>query len=107
MVTAEDGNTVNNWVVTVEIWVGNSVNNMSDIYVLPNPNNGKFVIHMDQKPEEFSYELIDVTGRVLLSRAVEGKGVMDEMVDVKLAPGSYQLKFKSGKDVRIEKLIIE
>ncbi|MBP7077440.1 MAG: fibronectin type III domain-containing protein [Bacteroidales bacterium] len=107
VVTAEDGNTVNNWVVTVEIWVGNSVNNMSDIYVLPNPNNGKFVIHMDQKPEEFSYELIDVTGRVLLSRAVEGKGVMDEMVDVKLAPGSYQLKFKSGKDVRIEKLIIE
>ncbi|HOE05549.1 MAG TPA: fibronectin type III domain-containing protein, partial [Bacteroidales bacterium] len=107
VVTAEDGTTTNNWIVTVEVWVGIGQANQFAMQVLPNPNNGRFTLYINHTSDKCRYELTDVTGRILVSKQLEGKGQISENFDLNLAPGSYYLRVISGNKVKTQKLIIE
>ncbi|HPG73414.1 MAG TPA: T9SS type A sorting domain-containing protein, partial [Bacteroidales bacterium] len=106
-VTAEDGVTTTDWTVTVEVWIGIRNSDNFGLSVLPNPNNGQFILQLNHNSDNCVCELTDVTGRTILSKKLSGNGSISEYFDVNLAPGSYYLKVISGDKVITEKLIIE
>ena len=106
-VTAEDGVTTTDWTVTVEAWTGIRNSDNFGLSVLPNPNNGQFILQLNHNSDNCVCELTDVTGRTILSKKLSGNGIISEYFDVNLAPGSYYLKVISGDKVITQKLIIE
>lgn len=105
-----DGNRISRQVTTNciekrEIAEVQETETYEDVDVYPNPNNGMFIIIMQDcvKQEAACYELFDVNGMMLLS----GKLHEDETeVDVGTVPaGVYLLRIKNGENV-ISKVIV-
>lgn len=105
-----DGNRISRQVTTNciekrEIAEVQETETYEDVDVYPNPNNGMFIIIMQDcvKQEAACYELFDVNGMMLLS----GKLYENETeVDVGTVPvGVYLLRIKNGENV-ISKVIV-
>ncbi len=77
--------------------------NISNISIFPNPNNGKFSVNLGENAQ--SYVLYDMSGRIVEEKAVNGLSVVD--FDMNIAAGTYFIKVITDDKVSIEKVIIE
>lgn len=105
-----DGNRISRQVTTNciekrEIAEVQETETYEDVDVYPNPNNGMFIIIMQDcvKQEAACYELFDVNGMMLLSGKLHEN---ETEVDVGTVPvGVYLLRIKNGENV-ISKVIV-
>lgn len=77
--------------------------NISNISIFPNPNNGKFSVNLGENAQ--SYVLYDMSGRIVEEKAVNGLSVVD--FDMNISAGTYFIKVITDDKVSIEKVIIE
>jgi len=77
--------------------------NVNNISIFPNPNNGKFSVSLGENAQ--SYVLFDMSGRVLEEKAVNGQSVVD--FDMNIAAGTYFIKVINNDKVAVEKIVVE
>ncbi|MEA3444247.1 MAG: T9SS type A sorting domain-containing protein, partial [Bacteroidota bacterium] len=79
------------------------------INVYPNPNNGEFTLHVENKTfADISYELVDMNGRVISSKQSKATHELHENISMtKRAKGVYFLKVFNGKDYAVQKIIVQ
>jgi PKD repeat protein len=90
--------------VTIEVTlVISALNNVipAEIRAYPNPVSGILNV---QLPSEHNLEILDMYGRVVISKALEGGTSQIDLSEQ--APGMYYLKLKRDEQVRIEKIMI-
>ncbi len=92
---------------------GSFTNSFSDaIRVVPNPNNGEFVVSgalSIQQDEEVYYEMTDVLGKVIYSsRSIAHSGEIAQLIRVNnLANGMYLLRISSESCNGVFHVVIE
>ncbi|MBQ2352662.1 MAG: T9SS type A sorting domain-containing protein, partial [Bacteroidales bacterium] len=77
--------------------------NINNISVFPNPNNGKFSVNLGENAQ--SYVLYDMSGRVVEEKALNGQSVVD--FDMNIAAGTYFIKVINNDKVAVEKIVVE
>ena len=72
IVTSENGQTVKNWTVTIDITTGVKEAVKPDVLLFPNPTGGKFAVHSSQFAGDASLvEVVDLFGHVVDARNLE------------------------------------
>lgn len=103
-VTAQDG-TQQIWVVTIGV-VDDMEKLSSNLFkIYPNPANDLIYINFKNN-DKYSVELLDVNGRVILTKVFE-KNIKNSIDISTLKAGEYFLKAQSSDKIKIEKLIIK
>lgn len=77
--------------------------NINNISIFPNPNNGKFSVNLGENAQ--SYVLYDMSGRVVEEKALNGQSVVD--FDMNIAAGTYFIKVINNDKVAVEKIVVE
>lgn len=72
---------------------------LSSLSIYPNPSNG--TIHIDGIPQNSTLQILDLTGRQLLSLGTERP-----TLSTQLLPGIYLLRIQTPTDIHTEKIII-
>lgn len=90
--------------------IAETQNEMIDLSVYPNPNNGVFTLSVSSNAKESaSFTLTDVAGKTVYSEALDIKSGTNE-IPVQLsgvAAGVYILRYQQNQTVRAVKLIVE
>jgi hypothetical protein len=87
--------------------------NMSNINVIPNPNNGAFTVKGQLSSlvdEEVTLEITDVIGNVIYKNIVIAKdGQLNQMVQLpgSTANGMYMLSLRSESDNKVFHIVVE
>jgi hypothetical protein len=92
--------------VHVEI-VGVEDNNQVNFSIYPNPNNGKFVIQMnDELIDNANFELFDAMGNLVYSKVLTNTNKHD--ISLKnVAYGVYTVRITSSNNSTTQKLVIQ
>ncbi len=89
--------------------VGNhDIQNLENIQIVPNPNDGRFtlIIHA-KKHEKMNMSIISLMGQTIISKEIDGKQI-EEKVDISYIPkGIYYLQISTEKDISTQKIIVE
>ncbi|MDO8971824.1 MAG: T9SS type A sorting domain-containing protein, partial [Saprospiraceae bacterium] len=85
---------------------GDLTSNMS---VFPNPTNGKFTVSItNPEATDMTIELVNVSGQVVYRNEVKAAYSYNDEIDAsQFAKGVYYLKVNNGKDVKIEKVVVQ
>ncbi|HBB92273.1 MAG TPA: hypothetical protein DC042_11300, partial [Bacteroidales bacterium] len=85
---------------------GDLTSNMS---VYPNPTNGKFTVSItNPEATDMTIELVNVSGQVVYRNEVKAAYSYNDEIDAsQFAKGVYYLKANNGKDVKIEKVVVQ
>ena len=75
----------------------------------PNPNDGKFTLDVENKTyTELSYQIVDMSGRVILSKEMGTARIMSESIDLRgQSKGIYFLNVNNGTDNAVIKIVIQ
>jgi hypothetical protein len=76
---------------------------VADVSVYPNPFTSEFTIS-SKLPETYSYELLDINGKVLLKGMLAGQTNKVLNLDA-FAPGTYLLQTKKGEYINTQRLV--
>lgn len=82
----------------------------NSVEVFPNPSNGQFNIKLNIPYNgNVNLELIDITGKVVLSKSVKLSGtIINKPIDMSYhAAGNYMLKISLGNESYIRKVVIK
>ncbi len=74
-----------------------------DINIYPNPNNGSFMIEINNETEKMFCNLYDVNGKIVLTQAVKGTTTIDGS---SLAEGIYNLSITSNNCLINKRIVI-
>lgn len=85
--------------------VGIFDNELSNISIYPNPNDGKFAIDLGKVYEDISYEIYDLQGRIILAESYKNREKI--YLDLIIARGIYTIKIKSNDGIKSLKIIID
>ena len=85
--------------------VGIFDNELSNISIYPNPNDGKFAIDLGKVYEDISYEIYDLQGRIILAESYKNREKI--YLDLIIASGIYTIKIKSNDGIKSLKIIID
>jgi len=82
---------------------------MSSLNVYPNPTNGKFTVNISNvEAMDMTLELVNISGQVVYRNEVKAAYSYNEDIDATtFAKGVYYLKVNNGKDVKVEKVVIQ
>ncbi len=79
------------------------------ISVYPNPSNGQFSVKVEvSQPSDVQFEIVDMNGKTIYTDnypCTTGTNLKEISLQ-NIAPGTYMLKAKSGRDVVIEKVVV-
>ncbi len=77
--------------------------------VYPNPSNGEFTLHVENKTfADISYEIVDINGRVISTSQTHGSRELIENISMKNnSKGVYFLKVFNGEHYAIQKIVIQ
>ncbi|HRO41951.1 MAG TPA: GEVED domain-containing protein [Flavipsychrobacter sp.] len=93
------------WPTTV-----NNVSNITNLYIYPNPTNGKFYVKFDatKHVDEATIIVTNVTGQQMVRKyfANPGKKLMEEIDLSNLARGVYMVEVKADSEKMVRKLIV-
>ncbi|MBL4703550.1 MAG: T9SS type A sorting domain-containing protein, partial [Flavobacteriales bacterium] len=89
--------------------LNNINNNISHLKVYPNPSNGDFKIELNFiQSETATIEVLDITGKLLFRRIIQGNGIMLETVRLNyLNAGVYVLNVKTNSGIISQKILIK
>ncbi|MFH2143120.1 MAG: T9SS type A sorting domain-containing protein [Bacteroidota bacterium] len=80
----------------------------SDILLYPNPNNGLFVVEMQNKQNiEIVFKLYDVQGQIIESTKTRDLEIRKSFNCSLLAKGVYYLEIDNGSGLIIEKIVVQ
>ena len=109
-ITAQDGITVQDWIVTVTEAPVSITDNANALImnVYPNPAYDHFTVDIKMPVEgDISIEFMNITGKVIYSAKADNTGVHTETIDVsQLAEGIYLLRIYSGSYMKCERVIV-
>jgi subtilisin-like proprotein convertase family protein len=94
-----DSGTLNNWSLEFCYLVGVDKDELKNVKIYPNPNNGIFRINFPAYGKSpVRMEIFDINGRELFSHTYQIQdGIFDKTVNLhKLASGNYIIKIKQG-----------
>jgi len=85
---------------------GDLTSNMS---VYPNPTNGKFTVSItNPEATDMTIELVNVSGQVVYRNEVKAAYSYNDEIDAsQFAKGVYYLKVNNGREVKIEKVVVQ
>lgn len=77
--------------------------------IWPNPSTGLFHLAIEfAKPKGLSYEVMDLSGKILLSEQVNAASLVERDIDLSgMAQGMYILRLKAGDRQVFHKLVVE
>ncbi|MEM6263664.1 MAG: T9SS type A sorting domain-containing protein, partial [Bacteroidota bacterium] len=80
-----------------------------DIKISPNPNEGKFYVHLPEMSNQSTWNIIlyNVMGQTVWEKEVSAQGTRLQAVDVSLPSGAYWIRASSGEYILTKKLTIE
>lgn len=81
------------------------INNDFDISVYPNPNDGRFVLEIENPEGNISYSILDVNGRIVQEKTpvLTNKTA----IEVSAAKGMYFLNISTDNNSRVIQLIVD
>lgn len=93
--------------VTFNTDINDLVNNCN-IFIYPNPNNGKFsVVINSNKTQSVVLELYDINARVIYKKHIYGLTTFNQSLDIsELSKGIYYLRVKTNDNVEVKKVVI-
>jgi hypothetical protein len=76
--------------------------------VMPNPNNGRFMVTVHNLPKAATIEVYDLSGKLLLAEdAAPTNGQYNQSFDLSdLQAGMYFIQLNDGQQTAIEKVVI-
>jgi hypothetical protein len=82
---------------------------MLDMQALPNPSNGKFTVKFTSlENKEGVLKVYDSKGALIWSNSVKlAKGVNEQLINLDLSQGIYNILFDSGEDSQTIRVIIK
>jgi len=91
---------------------GSAVDNndlANSLNVYPNPTSGKFTVSItNAEAADMILELVNISGQVVYRNEVKAAYSYNEELDAsQFAKGVYYLKVNDGKEVRVEKVVVE
>ncbi|WP_432672260.1 reprolysin-like metallopeptidase [Flavobacterium sp. SM2513] len=108
----EDGGTINNWGISfcsssapLEV----AKNQLSDLMVYPNPNNGNFNVQFkNAATDTVELNIYDMSGRIIFKRAYSNQGDFNENVQLNMIQsGVYLISIFDGERTQVKRIIIE
>jgi Ig-like domain CHU_C associated/PKD domain/Secretion system C-terminal sorting domain len=78
-----------------------------EIVLFPNPSNGTFKVRLTGLETEAVLSIVDMGGRQLFRRDLEGRGSLEESVDVRVAAGLYLLRLEVDGQTITRRIVIE
>jgi len=76
--------------------------------VYPNPTQGVFTVDVQStRTTDLDISLVDMQGRVMYQNSITGVTSHREIIDTELAKGIYFLSINNGKEVKVQKLIVQ
>jgi hypothetical protein len=77
--------------------------------VYPNPTSGKFNVSISNtEATDMTLELVNISGQVVYRNEVKAAYSYNEEIDAsQFAKGVYYLKVNNGKEVKVEKVVVE
>jgi len=79
----------------------------AEIDIYPNPNNGDFIIRLNDIEGDASIQVFDLAGKMIVERVVS-QNEMGTLVQLKLgATGVYQVVVRSSKGNSIEQVVVQ
>jgi len=81
----------------------------ASIKVFPNPASGRFTVSIiNAETTDLTIELITISGQVLYRKDVKDANTYNDEIDAsRLAKGVYYLKVLRGKEVKVEKVVLQ
>ncbi len=81
----------------------------NSLNVYPNPTSGKFTVSItNAEAADMILELVNISGQVVYRNEVKAAYSYNEELDAsQFAKGVYYLKVNDGKEVRVEKVVVE
>ena len=106
-VTSENGQTVKEWVVTIDITTGVQEIKKPEVVVYPNPASGVINIQSAVGSRQSAViEIVDLYGNVLLEEVKRGRGEVVMTVDVSSLPdGVYFVRILIDSQIVVKKII--
>lgn len=85
---------------------GASIKGGYDILISPNPTSGLFTIQLPNNAEQITYQLFDVTGKLVQQKTLNTIGENTVNVDISnLSPGTYLINLQNGSETISKKII--
>ncbi|MBN2778123.1 MAG: N-acetylmuramoyl-L-alanine amidase [Bacteroidales bacterium] len=75
--------------------------------VYPNPNNGSFVLEIDNNHNEIFAEIINMQGQIVFAKTISKYSESVEFNDLTISSGMYLLKLSSGENLKTIKMIVK
>ncbi len=93
----------------VDCFIGAPESQAPKILILPNPNNGKFRLHVKlPSATELTFAVLDANGRVILNEThpqVAGECTFD--INLKLSAGIYLLRWQASEYAGIQRIVVQ
>ena len=75
--------------------------------VYPNPNNGSFILEIDNNHNEIFAEIINMQGQIVFAKTISKYSESVEFNDLTISSGMYLLKLSSGENLKTIKMIVK
>ena len=105
MITGNCGEELSNTAFLDVLTTVNSLDNLDDIQIFPNPSNGVFSIQLEKEYKEVSILVHDYKG-VAIYKEVKYNSKEFKIDLSNYSKGSYIVKIEIGNSIKIKKLII-
>jgi hypothetical protein len=81
---------------------------MASFNVYPNPSQGEFTVEIENtQATDLTITLTDVRGSVIYTNTVSKVINHQETIDRNLPKGIYLLSVNTGKDVKVQRVVIQ
>ena len=103
-VTAEDGTTTQDWLVTVTVKVSIEDIAIKGLSIYPNPSNGVFFINSEKELNNTKINIRDINGKSILSQFLNS----DKKVDISDSPaGIYFMQIITDNKIINYKIVLK
>lgn len=113
------GNLHRNYIVRYWNIINNTFNNgvttgittedlMASFSVYPNPTSGSFTVNVvNTVNSDLTITLTNIQGQVIYQKVVKNTLTCEETIDNELAEGLYFLSVNNGKEVKVQKVVVQ
>ncbi|MCG9879311.1 MAG: PKD domain-containing protein, partial [Bacteroidia bacterium] len=107
-ISENDGGTFKSYSDLSTTGLSNSQDKSNELVLYPNPNKGDFKIAFKElNTDNFVISIVDMLGREVFTNTYQLKGAKElDLVDLNLAPGSYNLVLNGTNDVFARKSFV-
>lgn len=84
-----------------------SIKNLTELNILPNPNNGRFALEiMADTHLELDVQIFDMAGKRIYTNQISGTDILEEVDLLGIGAGTYLLVLDDGENRMVEKIMV-